>query len=46
MASPEIYYKVRIEAEGQETRFEFITRQQASTRGLLRQVLSGNVAQL
>ena len=45
METPEIYYKVRMEEEGQETRFEFITKEQARTRGLLQQVLGGDAAQ-
>ncbi len=45
MHPPEIHYKVRVEAAGQPTRFEFITRQQASTRGLLVKVLKGEAAE-
>ncbi len=37
---PELYYKVRLEAPGKPLRFEFITRQEASTRGLIAQVLA------
>ncbi|MDD4319535.1 MAG: hypothetical protein PHW10_04410 [Candidatus Peribacteraceae bacterium] len=45
MSNPEIFYKVRIQKEGGLDSFEYVTREQAETRGLLRQVLSGNAAQ-
>ena len=45
MHRPDIHYKVRIEEEGKPMRFAFITRQQASTRGLLAKVLKGEAAE-
>jgi hypothetical protein len=38
--TPELYWKVRIEQAGKPDRFEFITRETASARGLIAQVLS------
>ena len=46
MDTPEIYYKVRIEKEGQEPHFEFmtITDITATSRELLKQLLDPRVA--
>jgi hypothetical protein len=44
MTDPEIYYKVRLEEKGKSPRFEYITRGQAQTRGLLAQALSADAA--
>ncbi|MDD3896998.1 MAG: hypothetical protein PHU04_04145 [Candidatus Peribacteraceae bacterium] len=37
---PELYYKVRVEAPGKPVRYEYITRTEAGTRGLIAQVLA------
>ena len=37
--SPDLYWKVRVEQSGQPVRFEFITKEQAKTRGLIGQLL-------
>ena len=37
--TPELYWKVKIEEANKPVRFDFVTKQQATSRGLIGQVL-------